>query len=175
MRNSTVHAAHESGLRAADYIGDTGARSVLIVGAGMAGLTAAKRLSDQGMQIRVFEARNRIGGRIWTDNRLTLPLDLGASWIHGTRRNPLTRLARQANMRRLRTDDSFEIWQNGREIADAQAPDWLEEGEVETAFGASSNQLNWDDVNSVRDYGGPEVIFPGGYRPIFGALQGIIQ
>lgn len=63
---------------------------VAVVGAGMAGLVAARLLHDAGCDVIVLEARERLGGRIWTDDRLGVPLDLGASWIHGADDNPLT-------------------------------------------------------------------------------------
>ena len=66
---------------------------VLILGAGIAGLAAARTLVDDGWKVIVLEARNRIGGRVWTDNSLGLALDLGASWIHGVKGNPITILA----------------------------------------------------------------------------------
>jgi len=58
---------------------------VAIVGAGGAGLAAARELHRQGLRIAVFEARDRIGGRILTvrDERLPLPVELGAEFIHG--------------------------------------------------------------------------------------------
>jgi monoamine oxidase len=63
---------------------------VIVVGAGLAGLVAARLLHDSGFRVIVLEARQRIGGRVWTDSRLGVPLDLGGSWIHGVDGNPLT-------------------------------------------------------------------------------------
>jgi monoamine oxidase len=59
---------------------------VIIIGAGVAGLAAAQRLTAAGMRIAVLEARNRIGGRIHTvrDERSPLPIELGAEFVHGT-------------------------------------------------------------------------------------------
>jgi protoporphyrinogen oxidase len=59
--------------------------SVLIVGAGAAGLAAAKELSDKKVKITVLEARDRIGGRIFTKRPagITYPVDVGAEFVHG--------------------------------------------------------------------------------------------
>jgi monoamine oxidase len=81
---------------------DTG--SVLIVGAGMAGLSAARSLADAGWPVRVIEARDRIGGRVYTDREWGVPLEMGASWIHGTANNPLVDLARKAHAQLVTTD-----------------------------------------------------------------------
>ncbi|MEB3226285.1 MAG: NAD(P)/FAD-dependent oxidoreductase [Synechococcus sp.] len=68
--------------------------SVLIIGAGLAGLAAAKRLANEGYAVQVLEGRDRLGGRTWTSNVWAdAPVDLGASWIHGVEGNPLTALA----------------------------------------------------------------------------------
>ena len=57
-----------------------------------------------GAAVTVLEARDRIGGRIWTSRHWPdLPMDLGASWIHGTEGNPLTKLAEAASAARLET------------------------------------------------------------------------
>jgi monoamine oxidase len=77
---------------------------VIVVGAGLAGLTAAREAQARGADVIVLEARDRIGGRIETSSRWPgLPVDLGASWIHGLRRNPMTALARQAGARLVQT------------------------------------------------------------------------
>ena len=66
------------------------AERVIVVGAGMAGLVAARLLHDLGFMVTVLEARARLGGRTWTDDLLGAPLDLGGSWVHGVDGNPLT-------------------------------------------------------------------------------------
>ncbi len=72
------------------------AKRIVVVGAGIAGLAAAQTLRQQGHSVTVIEARDRLGGRLWTSNRWqNMPVDLGASWIHGVQDNPLTALADQ--------------------------------------------------------------------------------
>lgn len=64
----------------------TGARAdVVVIGAGVAGLAAARRLNEQGVRVIVLEARDRIGGRVFTtrDGRTPLPIELGAEFLHG--------------------------------------------------------------------------------------------
>jgi monoamine oxidase len=70
----------------------------LIIGAGSAGLAAGRMLHDAGQNILILEARDRIGGRIWTDETFTdFPLELGAEFIHGE--NVVTHnLLRQAGL-----------------------------------------------------------------------------
>ena len=65
------------------------AEHVIVVGAGMAGLVAARLLHDSGFRVTVLEARPRLGGRTWTNDSLGAPLDLGGSWVHGVDGNPL--------------------------------------------------------------------------------------
>ena len=80
--------------------------SIIIIGAGAAGLGAAWALQSQGYtSIAVLEARDRIGGRVWTSRIWpSTPLDMGASWIHGTVGNPITTLARDAGLTTTATD-----------------------------------------------------------------------
>ncbi len=59
--------------------------SVLVIGAGAAGLAAARDLAAAGVEVTVVEARDRIGGRVFTlnDDALDLPIELGAEFVHG--------------------------------------------------------------------------------------------
>lgn len=172
--NSTVHSAYESGQRTAERVLDTGAARIAVIGAGMSGLAAAQMLAADGRDVVVFEARDRIGGRIWTSNALGVPMDLGASWIHGTRGNPLTRLADQLGLARVRTDVSAVYrMADGREISEGAAPDWLWDIiEVQHSAGADAAQINGAAYALQDDYGGPEVVLPQGYGAMLPALAG---
>ena len=57
----------------------------VVIGAGAAGLAAASRLAEKGADVTVLEARDRIGGRVWTvrPDRLAVPVELGAEFMHG--------------------------------------------------------------------------------------------
>ncbi|MBD2424876.1 FAD-dependent oxidoreductase [Phormidium sp. FACHB-1136] len=80
-------------------------KRVIVVGAGLAGLAAAQELQRLGHEVVVVEARDRIGGRVWTSHQWPdAPLDLGATWIHGTEGNPITELADAIQARRWVTD-----------------------------------------------------------------------
>ncbi len=123
---------------------------VIVIGAGMAGLAAARQLTDWDYDVIVLEARDRIGGRTWTDNSLGLPLDLGASWIHGVNKNPMSDLADKVNAPRVATDyDSITRYKSdgsevsAQEDADidalfeqfyAQVAEWQEETESDASL-----------------------------------------
>jgi monoamine oxidase len=54
---------------------------VIVIGAGYAGLAAALGLTDRGRDVTVLEARDRVGGRVWTHRGDGVPLDLGGMWV----------------------------------------------------------------------------------------------
>ncbi|WP_406690746.1 FAD-dependent oxidoreductase [Saccharopolyspora sp. ID03-671] len=57
---------------------------VVVVGGGIAGLITARELGRKGLRVTVLEARDRLGGRVWTDHRLGRDLEIGGTWLHWT-------------------------------------------------------------------------------------------
>src|SRR4051812_35933664 len=89
-------------------------KPVIIVGAGAAGLAAARALDDAGVPWRILEARDRIGGRIRTvhTNALAVPVELGAEFVHGE----ATEIEEIAAEHGLRTVDiAGRRWRAGRD------------------------------------------------------------
>lgn len=66
---------------------------VCIVGAGLAGLRCAQILRQADVDVTVFEARDRIGGRVCQEKLEGTLVDMGPNWVHGTESNPIVRLA----------------------------------------------------------------------------------
>lgn len=102
-------------------------KTVLVIGAGISGLAAAHKLKSEGVRVMVLEARDRIGGRIHTDTSLGMPLDLGASWIHGSKGNPIDKLARQLKVKTVPTDyDDLELYPEDLPVpSETQVESWL--------------------------------------------------
>ena len=102
---ATTTGAYLSGRHAAGRLLDrVNARTAIVVGAGLAGAVAAHDLRAAGVEVTVVEARDRVGGRIWSDEQWGAPVELGAAWIHGTRGNPIVPLARAAGLGLVPTD-----------------------------------------------------------------------
>lgn len=123
----------------------TGQRPVLVIGAGMAGLSAARELEAAGHKVTVLEARDRIGGRAHTDRSLGHAIDMGAAWIHGVEENPVHALAEEAGARTVATDwDALVVYRGKQRVSDAvlEAGDalynrWLDDIAEDSAPGAS--------------------------------------
>jgi monoamine oxidase len=90
-------------------------RSVIVIGAGAAGLAAARDLSRAGCEVVVIEARNRIGGRVFTLTEATasVPVELGAEFVHG--KSPeLWKIAQAANLKIAEVNERHWYFDNGK-------------------------------------------------------------
>ena len=79
---------------------------IVIVGAGAAALAAADELQVRGFEnVVILEARDRVGGRIWTSSIGDgIPVELGATWIHGVRGNPISDIVESNGIATAETD-----------------------------------------------------------------------
>jgi monoamine oxidase len=99
--------------------------SILVVGAGIAGLAAAARLARAGVRVTVVEARDRIGGRIATRRGFGgATIELGAEFVHG-RHPALLDLVRNAGAHLAERPFRVVSLQNGRDITPSQSWDRL--------------------------------------------------
>ncbi|OAF09015.1 flavin monoamine oxidase family protein [Bradyrhizobium neotropicale] len=72
---------------------------IVVIGAGVAGIAAARRIMATGRKVVVVEAASRIGGRCITDSAtFDVPFDRGARWMHNPETNPMIRLARSVGL-----------------------------------------------------------------------------
>jgi monoamine oxidase len=94
---------------------------VVIIGAGAAGLAAARRLQDKGASFRLLEAKPHIGGRVVTDSvTLGAPVDLGGHWLHSPALNPLTPLVDRYKFHVKQGAEDFRVARNGTILAGAE-------------------------------------------------------
>jgi monoamine oxidase len=103
-------------------------KTVIVVGAGISGLAAAKKLKEKGFTVIVLEAQDKVGGRLRTNRTLGVAFDEGASWIHGIEDNPITDLAQLAEMNTFETiDDSRKSYDIGGILRSATSYDNAED------------------------------------------------
>ncbi|NTJ11518.1 flavin monoamine oxidase family protein [Rhizobium lusitanum] len=109
---------------------------VVIVGAGAAGIGAARRLADRGLSIVMLESMPRIGGRALTEKTPVGPLDLGCGWLHSASRNPWTTIADQAGYGIVRGESAWDKPFEGRGFSPA------EQGEARRSFNEWAERIN---------------------------------
>ncbi len=97
----TMHGAYNSGVLAASRLKEARrAGTATVIGAGIAGLAAARQLTLAGWSVRIVEATDRIGGRARTDQLNSgILIHPGAAWIHGPDGNPIARIADAVGIR----------------------------------------------------------------------------
>jgi monoamine oxidase len=154
---------------------------VIVIGAGAAGVAAARALRDSRLSVLVLEARDRIGGRAWTLRRDGVPLDLGCGWLHSANENewtavandlgfaidrrppPWGRRAHQLNFSAAHQDEFAAAWDRfderlaaaAREKTDRAAADFLEpSGRWNGLLDAISTYINGVELDrlSVHDF-----------------------
>lgn len=110
-------------------VGKNGAVDVAIVGAGAAGLGAAKALENAGKSFVVLEAMNRSGGRAWTESdTFGVPIDWGCHWLHSASINPMRQFADDLGIAYIDHSVPWRVAENGTLLAEEAT------GEIITAL-----------------------------------------
>ncbi|WP_181768108.1 flavin monoamine oxidase family protein [Streptomyces albidus (ex Kaewkla and Franco 2022)] len=198
---ATAHGALESGRRAAKEIvrGSREGRHVVVIGAGFAGLGCARALADAGFEVTVLEARDRVGGRVRTRRIGGVPAETGASWIHGSKGNAMTRVLRQSGGRGLEfdygsvtgrdADAVAELARHRRRLDDVENPDTTPVSAVlprspsaalrhaanihyAQEYAADPDRLAVTAEREGRDLRGPDLLLPDGYDSLVAHVRG---
>jgi polyamine oxidase len=196
---ATTHGALQSGLDAASLVieGGRSGDTVLIVGAGFAGLGAARALSEAGFDVIVVESRDRLGGRATTVTVDGYALDLGPSWIHGVTGNPMTSLAQRAGTARVSFDygnsvggnraaerEVKDLFDRARQVEDpntrtlselvgeqrSATQQWAITEAVGHEFGADPGELAIAALDEGDELRGGDALLAGGYTSLITTL-----
>ncbi|XP_025088904.1 lysine-specific histone demethylase 1A-like isoform X3 [Pomacea canaliculata] len=122
---------------------------VIIIGAGIAGLGAARQLLSFGMDVVILEARDRVGGRVATFRKGNYVADLGAMVVTGLGGNPVTILSRQINMELYKIKQKCPLYEsNGSTVM--KEKDEMVEREFNRLLETTSyisHQMNFNEIN----------------------------
>lgn len=112
--------------RALGQVPSSGAVDVVIVGAGVAGIAAARRIAAAGRTYALLEAGKRVGGRAVTDTSIFgVPFDLGAHWLHGGEANPLVAWGTAQGLDLYPAPHGARLYVNGREAKEGDYEDFV--------------------------------------------------
>ena len=129
---------------------------VVIIGAGIAGITAARSLKKAGVSFTVVEARDRIGGRAYTEtSTFGVPYDHGCAWLHSADKNPLTKLIKRAGYKTL-DEGNIQSWM----YYDSEELDDKEYGRAEAAIDKLEKRVDNYDVEDYGDKSARSILKP---------------
>jgi monoamine oxidase len=126
-------------------VGKTGPVDVVIIGAGAAGLGAARALGDSGKSYVVLEAMSRSGGRAWTDTEtFGVPVDWGCHWLHSASINPMRQYADELGMSYLDHHVPWRFAENGTVLQENETDALFESLHklYESALGAGNEGID---------------------------------
>ncbi|XP_041351002.1 lysine-specific histone demethylase 1A-like [Gigantopelta aegis] len=123
---------------------------VIIVGAGMAGLGAARQLMSFGMDVVLLEARDRVGGRIATFRKNAYVADLGAMVVTGLGGNPVTVLSRQINMELHKIKQKCPLYESNGTTQVPKEKDEMVEREFNRLLEATSYLSHQMEFNHIE-------------------------
>ncbi len=140
---------------------------VAIIGAGAAGIGAARRLVAAGLAPLLLEALDRPGGRAWTVQAAGVPLDLGCGYLHSADQNPWTRIAEETGFGIDRREPG---WDRQYKNLGADAAEWAE---AQAAFARWGERLAGSPPGSDI---AADALEPGSrYRAFLQAMSGYIS
>ncbi|XP_032869646.1 lysine-specific histone demethylase 1B isoform X3 [Amblyraja radiata] len=93
-------------------------KNVIVIGAGAAGLAAARQLRNFGIKVMVLEARDRIGGRVWDDYSLGVTVGKGAQIVNGCINNPIALMCEQLGNKMHKLGDRCDLIEEGGRVVD---------------------------------------------------------
>lgn len=122
---SATPAVQSSTMRAVRHASTMDSRNlpnVAVIGAGIAGLRCSDVLARSGVKVTLFEARDRIGGRVHQLESGGHLMDMGPNWIHGTKGNPIMHLARKTGTVVMDPEENQALFDTkGKRRSDAEA------------------------------------------------------
>jgi len=148
---------------------------VVVIGAGAAGIAAARRLMRPGLSVLVLEARGRIGGRAWTVRAEGEGLDMGCGWLHSADDNVL---AGRVEAEGLTLDQTPPPWRTQAFDHEMTRADQAEFGEAFAAFdqrvteAASLVRAGVGEDRPASDFFDPDCRWNPRMDAISGALNG---